>query len=203
MKTTRILLVEQDRVWKDFIQQHLSHQDDFHIIGCAVTKEKALEQFKNADLVLMDINLTGDKYEGIQLAVEMNQLKPTKIIMLTELEDKEIILEAFSAGVTHYIPKSSYRELPHVIRTVMKNNKPIEMLLDDYLRLKKDALLHRLTPAEREIFELLEQGSTQINIAQTLHKAESTIKNQVSSILKKMNARTSKQALEIINRMAK
>lgn len=70
------------------------------------------------------------------------------------------------------------------------NGTPIEVLLEDYAKLKRDPILQQLPPSEREISELLERDFTQISITQTLHKAESNVKNQVSSILKKMKVRT-------------
>ncbi|OBZ10121.1 response regulator transcription factor [Bacillus sp. FJAT-26390] len=139
-----------------------------------------------------------NKFDGIELSIEMNVIQPTKIILMTEDLNKENILKAFGAGAVHCMPRANYYELSHIIRTVVLNGNSIEVLLDDYAKLKKDAILHQLSPSEREIFELLEQGFTQISITRTLHKAESTVKNQVSSILKKMKVQTSKQALEKI-----
>ena len=130
--------------------------------------------------------------------MEMNAIKPTKIIMMVEDTKKETILKAFNAGALHCIPQSNYFELPHIIRTVILNGNPIEILLEDYANLKKNAILQQLSPSEREIFELLERGFTQSNITQTLHKAESTVKNQVSNILKKLKVQNTKQALEKI-----
>lgn len=198
MQLIRILIVETDPVWQKCISNYLSLIENFQIIDCVDSKKSAIEQLPHADLVLMKLHHSDNKLDGIELAMEMNVIKPTKIILMTEDTKRETILKAYNAGAVHCLPQTNYYELPHIIRTVVLNGNPIEVLLEDYAKLKKDAILNQLSPSEREIFELLERGFTQISITQTLHKAESTVKNQVSSILKKMKVRTTKQAIEKI-----
>ncbi|MGO4181317.1 response regulator [Paenibacillus sp. TAF43_2] len=196
MKLIHILIVEDDPLWQKSIYDHLIIVENFRIIGCASNENEALEQFQLADLVLIKLNPAKSKLDGIELSLKMNMIRPTKVIFITEKTDSETILDAYNAGALHCISKIDYRDLPHIIRTFSNKENSIEILLEDYAKLKKNAILQLLSPAEKEIFELLERGFTQVSIAQTLFKAESTVKNQVSSILKKMKVRNFKQALE-------
>lgn len=201
MPEINLLIVEDDPIWQSAISHYISEESDMNIIGVADTKTEALLRFHKADVVLMDINLTDNNLDGIHIAAEMLRIKPVKIIMLTVLTEKDIILEAFSAGAIHYMSKTNYKQLPSVIRYVVKNDMPIQTLLQDYARLKVNDMLKDLTPAEREIFEMLQQGYSQKTIGQKLVKAESTIKNQISKILKKWNVRSTKQALQKFERL--
>src|SRR5690606_9796356 len=90
--------------------------------------------------------------------------------------------------------------LPDVIRGALKGGNPMEALLKEFARLKREEQLRPLTGAEREVFELLEDGYTQPQIGRKLYKAESTLKNQVNQILKKLRVKSSKEAVEKVRR---
>ena len=77
----------------------------------------------------------------------------------------------------------------------------MEVLLDDYHKLKQEEELKSLSPSEREVFDLIEQGNTQNEIGKKLFKSEQTLKNQVHSILKKLGVRSSKDAIEKVKKM--
>ena len=76
----------------------------------------------------------------------------------------------------------------------------MEALLKEFTRLKREEQLQVLTAAEREVFELIEDGYTQPQIQEKLYKAESTLKNQVNKMLKKLGVRSSKEAVEKVRR---
>lgn len=198
MSRIKVLLVEDDPIWADGIRQLLSREADLELSNIVTTPEQAIEVFRQADIVLMDLNLTGSNLDGIELAAAMLRAQPTKIIMLTALTEKHIILDAFNAGATQYVSKADYLHLPHMIRSVMYANIALNLLVHDYSRLKTEQLLATLTPAERELLPLLEQGHSSRTIGEKLYKAHSTIKNQLSSILKKLNVSSREQALEKI-----
>ncbi|MNZ81236.1 Transcriptional regulatory protein LiaR [compost metagenome] len=198
MSMIKVLLVEDDPVWSHCIKHLLSLENDISIIATTAEKTEAMTKFQEADIVLMDINLTGNNLDGLDLAFEMKKIKATKIIMLTVLTDKDIILKAFTVGAIYYLSKTNFQQLPHTIRSVMKDSSSLEILLKDYQQLRRNNILQALTPAERDVFNLIEQGLSVTKIGKKLFKSESTIKNQISNILKKMNAKTCKQALESV-----
>lgn len=196
MNIIKVLLVEDDQVWADGISQLLSREPDMTVIHAAATQEEAIHAFPNADIVLMDINLTSNQLDGLELAAEMRrQVKPVKIIMLTAMTDRDTILEAFSAGAVQYVSKTDFLQIVPTIRSIMYAGTALTMLSEDYARLKAEQAMASLTPAERELLPLLEQGLSSKAIALKLHKAHSTVKNQLGSIFKKLNATTRDQVL--------
>ncbi|MCX7922238.1 MAG: response regulator transcription factor [Clostridia bacterium] len=197
MDKIKILIVEDDPDWTKSMVNFLHKQNDIEVVATASNKQDAIKLAnpEQVDVILMDINLTENKYDGIYAAAEIQQSKKVKIIMLTSLSDEDIITNSFNAGAVNYISKTNYKELPNAIRSTYKTTSPIEVLLKDYSRLKEEEQLKDLTPAEKEVFDLIKAGYTQSQIEKKLNKAESTLKNQVNKILKKLNVRSCKEAL--------
>ena len=203
MKRIRVLIVEDDLDWIKAMTVYLNYEEDIHVVGAAVDAEEARGLAKSVpcDVILMDIQLTANQQEGLYLAAELHERLPdARIIMLTSLDDEQIITRAFTAGAINYVEKTRYKELPQAIRNAVHHPGAMEVLLKEYARLKREEQLKELTPAEREVFELIEQGYTQSQIEKKLFKAESTLKNQVNKMLKKLGVRSSKEAVEKVRR---
>lgn len=203
MNRIHILLVEDDPDWIKSMTYFLNSQEDMMVAGAAASPEKAVEiaQILSFDIVLMDIQLTPGRLDGIYTAAEIIERKPeTKIIMLTSRGDERVITESFTAGAVNYIEKSRYQELPAAIRAAVLHPGSMEVLLKEFARLKREEQLRSLTPAEREVFELLEEGYTHSQMEKKLFKTESTIKNQINKILKKLGAKSGREAVEKVRR---
>ncbi|MDC0761382.1 response regulator transcription factor [Brevibacillus sp. HB1.2] len=202
MNPIRVFLVEDDPVWRKGLIDFLNKEPDLTVVGEAGFKAEAIERFlpAQADVVLMDINLTENNLDGIETAIEFMALQAdSKIIMLTSLTDEAVIVESFSAGAVNYISKSSFKEIPDAIRAAHNSQSAIHptaaaALRNEFLRLKNDENQKLLSPAERDILQLIHQGQTQTQIEQSLHITKRTIKNHINRILKKMGVKTSKEA---------
>ncbi|MFD0710839.1 response regulator [Paenibacillus sp. GCM10027626] len=198
----RVLIVEDDPDWIKAMTAFLNKEQDLIVVGAAMTQDEALQlaQTINYDIVLMDIQLAEHGLEGIYTALELHRIQAAKIIMLTSLTDEAVMTQAFSAGALNYLEKARFRELPQAIRSAHYHPEAMQALLKELQRLKREEQLASLTGAEREVFELIETGHTQSQIEKKLFKAESTIKNQVNKLLKKLGVRSSKEALEKVRR---
>ncbi|MFD2611041.1 response regulator [Paenibacillus gansuensis] len=202
MKPVRVILVEDDSDWASAMLSFLEREGDLKLVGTAADRDSALALFSTveAEVVLMDIQLGSGGLEGIRLAVDMSEIRPVKIIMLTSLEDEQVITRAFTAGAVNYVRKTDYRQLPAAIRSAVTDGSPMEILIREFGRLKREEQLAPLTAAEREVFELLEEGYTKPQIQRKLFKTESTIKNQMNKLLKKLGVRSGKEAVEKVKR---
>ncbi|CAH0122464.1 Transcriptional regulatory protein LiaR [Paenibacillus sp. CECT 9249] len=202
MDHIRLMIVEDDPDWIKAMTLFLNNEADMLVVGAAKSREEAvrLAETLEFDVLLMDIQLSGNRLDGIDAALDIHELRPVKIIMLTSLNDEAVIAQAFTAGAINYIEKTNYRQLPQAIRTAHRHAGPMEVLLKELARLKREEQLQALTPAEREVYELIEAGYTQTQIEQKLFKAESTLKNQVNKMLKKLGVRSSKEAVEKVKR---
>jgi len=198
MENIRVAIVEDDLVFQKAITKFINMQPDMIVVGVASNKNDAVNLAKSLaiDLILMDINLNGNESDGIFAALEILQFSDAKIIMLTCIDDASTIMDSFTAGVVHYVLKENYMEIPNIIRLLHKNGTPFKVLINEFSRLKKAEQLQDLSIPEKEIFDLLEQGYTQAEIGKILYKTENTIKTQIKSILKKLNVKSTKEALK-------
>ena len=203
MNRIHVFLVEDDPDWIKSMTVFLNAQEDMIVVGAAESPEQAIAmaQVLSFDIVLMDIQLTAGRLDGIYAAAEILERKPdAKVIMLTSLDDELVITQSYTAGAVNYIEKSNFEELPAAIRSAVHQPGSMEVLLKEFARLKREEQLRSLTPAEREVFDLLDVGYTHSQMEKKLFKTESTLKNQINKILKKLGVRSSREAVEKVRR---
>jgi two-component system, NarL family, response regulator DevR len=197
MSQIKVFLVDDDPEWLAMMKIFLGSFPDITVVGAAATRNEAVSmaQVLDMDVILMDIILTETRYDGIFAAAEICRHKEVKILMLTALNEEDMILNSFIAGAVNYFPKSRYPEIPEAIRATYHNRSPVEIALRDYSRLKEAEQIQSLTRSEREVLTLAEQGYHQAQITQKLRKSEQTIKNQIGVILKKLGVKRLQDAI--------
>jgi DNA-binding NarL/FixJ family response regulator len=198
MEPIKIIIVDDDVDWLKKFSKFLNEEPDLHVIGTVTNKNNA-EEFINssdADIVLMDLDLGESPYEGIEITKKISEIKPVKVIIVSSYSIDKLISNAFEAGAVHYFPKTYYKDIPNAIRLTCHNASPVEILLKNYFSLKKELVLNSLTPAEKRVFDYIEQGISPREIAEKLNKTVGTIKLQVNSILKKLDSKSMKQAIQ-------
>ncbi|MFD2611241.1 response regulator [Paenibacillus gansuensis] len=184
----RVMLVEDDEFWRQRLSSDLNKEEDIEIVQTAATKKEALEAaaLHDLDVVLMDINLTENQLDGLETTKELMLAKDfqVKIIMLTSLTEKEIIVKAFQNGAVNYINKSSFQDIVRAIREAHAGTASIHP--DSAATMREEIRLMLLTPSEREIHELKERGYSRSEISGKLNKSLNTIKTQIRSIRNKL-----------------
>jgi two-component system, NarL family, response regulator DegU len=149
------------------------------------------------DVILMDIHLPGKN--GIELTTELKQKIPAaKVLALTIDADQQYLSKMIKAGASGYILKDIDAEtLYEAIRTVARGEAYIQpCLLSKVLAgfretspEEKQVELQEhlgLTQRELEIINYIAGGGSNKTIAKQLFISEKTVKNHVSSILRKM-----------------
>ncbi|SDE97097.1 DNA-binding response regulator, NarL/FixJ family, contains REC and HTH domains [Fontibacillus panacisegetis] len=189
MTSIRIMLVEDDPFWRDHISADLTDEADIEVVGVATTKEEAIDMASriNIDVILMDINLTGNNLDGLEAAEHIlrQQTKhDTKIIMLTSITEAEIVMKSFRLGALNYINKSSYQDILNAIRDAYSGKASIHS--DAAKVMRNEVQLMELSPTEREVFDLRKTGLSKREISEKLHKSTNTIKTQLRSIKNKL-----------------
>lgn len=198
MDKIKVLVVDDDLAWAKVMNSFLNKQEDIIVVATAKNKEEAIKLAHDIeiDVILMDINLTGNQRDGVIAAIEIQEFSTSKIIMLTSLNDQEIIKDSFTVGAVDYISKEDYLDIPRAVRKTFYGNSPYQVVLEDYVRLKREEQLKDLTAAEREIFNLIEQGYTQAQIEEKLIKTKNTLRTQIKKIIKKLGVSSSKEAIK-------
>ncbi|HEX3048502.1 MAG TPA: response regulator transcription factor [Bacillota bacterium] len=202
MDQIKILIVDDDIFWAKKLSVFLNNEPDLLVIGIAQSQEEAEEFIKhndNFDIVLMDLNLSGNsqRFEGIECTEAISQLNNKKVIVVTAYTVEELVTKAFMAGAKNYFPKDHFQDLPFAIRGVFNNKySAMEILVKEFFKLKKEFDLTILSPTEKKVHLLIEQGYSNTEIAKELVISMETVKSHVHNILNKLNAKSRKQIVK-------
>lgn len=200
MKKTEVLVADDHKLVREGIVNLLGFYEEIKVIGEAKdgleTVQKVRDNFP--DLVLLDLNMP--RMNGIDTVKKIKEITPDiKILILTIHDDQEYIYEVTKAGAEGYIQKDiEPDQLRNSIKEVMNGKKvfpaKIEEKVDEKLE-KRESQLEDLSNRENEVLELLAQGMSNRDIAEELYISEKTVKNHVSSILKKFSVNDRTQAV--------
>jgi len=163
------------------------------------------------NVMLLDINLPG--MNGLQIARSLKDLLlDINIIMLTAYHDDEQVFHAIRAGASAYFPKDvSPRRLIEAVRLVHQGSYVVEdrvlekpevgtWLLDQFKQVDSEefdidgSLLVSLSPREMEILQFIARGKSNKEIAHELGISRQTVKNHMTSILRKLAVNDRTQA---------
>lgn len=195
-----LLLVDDQRLMRDGLRTLLELEDDLRVVGEASNGEEALIRYEETmpAVVLMDIRMPG--MDGVEATRRLRARHPdARIIILTTFDDDEYVFDGLRAGAVGYLLKAvSGTELAAAIRTVAQGGALIDpavtpKVVAEFARLaastRPASLPEPLSERELEIIQLLAQGLNNRAMAQRLFLAEGTVKNYISTILQKLDAR--------------
>lgn len=210
----RIMVVEDHPLLIQGLRRVLEIEDDLQIVAEATAGDEAVRLAVELmpDVILMDINLRGKN--GLQATHEIKQthgIDETAVIVLTAYNDEEQMLHALRAGASAYYPKDVQpSELIPAIRTVAQNRyfingkvlnktEAYRWLLAETEKLTvvadtgQDAFAP-LSPREMEVLVLTTKGASNKEIASALSISRQTVKNHMSSVLRKLGVEDRTQA---------
>lgn len=197
MSIIQVLLVEDCPVWQSCLADFLEKDKRISVKKTVSTKDEAIQAINETsfDVIVMDMQLGLNHTDGLDAVQEIISRKPYKIIMLTAYDDEDLIRDAFCRGAVNYITKVHYADLPEAIIQAHEGQSSIhadsaEILRKSFVQLSRESMLHCLSPEERTVYELREQGYTRSQIADKLNKSIHTVKLQIRSIRSKLEAKT-------------
>jgi len=189
--TIRVMLVEDDPFWQRTLSEDLDRETDIEVVHIASTKEEAAEAARrfDIDVVLMDVNLTENRLDGLDATRELARQDGGRmsIIMLTSLQERDVIVRSFQYGAKNFITKASYADIVQAVRDAHAGR--LSLHADAAPVLVREIQLSQLTSSERELYELREQGVSRTEMSRKLNKSINTIKTQLKSIKDKLSGR--------------
>lgn len=215
MDDIKIMLVDDMEQIIDYFKMVFGNESHIQVVETALSGKEAIEKAAktDVDIVLMDIQMETDD-AGIRAMKAIKILKSNvKFIINTIHNDDRHIIEAYSAGASDYITKSSpVSEIISTVRETYDNSTRTlvtKVLAKELSKVKteKDSLIYmvnkllRLTPTELKVLKLIYSGKTYREIAKIKYVEESTIRSFVNKILKKMEARNMKRLISSLNDM--
>lgn len=194
----RIILVDDYDEFRLGLNTFLNSFEEFEIVESLNTAEGIVDKINqnSVDILILDINLSDNNLEGIGVSREVGIHTNARVIMLTSMNHYEIIFNASQSGAVAYIVKSDFEKLPDVIRTIYTKESPYIKLN----KLEREHILSQLTPSELETFEYIAKGLTQKEIATQKNVTLQAIKIHVYHVLRKLNVKNSKEALNILSK---
>ncbi|MBL8116800.1 MAG: response regulator transcription factor [Anaerolineae bacterium] len=208
-----ILIVDDHPMFRDGLQQALGLEEDVQVIGYGETGEAALRLVRELEpsVVLLDINLP--LINGMQVARQLKAERvKTAIIMLTAYHDEEQVLHAMRTGAAAYCSKDiTPDDLVQIIRDVangrfvVNGERMDERQLEEWIQSSVEAMsgpyivdaddhFIPLSHREMEILQFVTDGMSNKEIAVKLNISQQTVKNHMTSILKKLNVEDRTQA---------
>jgi DNA-binding NarL/FixJ family response regulator len=203
-----VLIVDDQALFREGLRTLLSVQPDFDVLGEASNGEEALRlavQLRPR-VVLMDLRMP--VLDGVTATRRMREALPhCKVIVLTTFDEDDLVFDGLRAGAVGYLLKDvSSEKLFEAIRAADRGEYFLlpsitAKVMAEFSRLSRSApvatvpLAEPLSPRELEILRLVATGASNREIADRLVIAEGTVKNHLTNILGKLNAKDRMQAV--------
>lgn len=208
-----VLIVDDHPLFRDGLQQALALENDIEVVGQSIDGEEALRTARQLqpEVILMDINLP--LINGLQVTRQLKSERiNSAIIVLTAYHDEEQVLHAMRAGASAYCSKDIEPDvLVDIIRDaaaghyIVNGERLDERQLEGWVHSNIEAMsgpyiidaeehFIPLSPREMEILQFVTGGLSNKEIAVKLRISQQTVKNHMTSILKKLNVEDRTQA---------
>ncbi len=210
----QVFVISQQSLFLQAVEQTIADTEDILILGSTGAHEDVLKTIDNLppDVALLDLD--GLQEVGLELTRRLKQRSPNiGVIVLTSNPDENQLFLVLKAQAVAYLSKEvTASQLLDTIRRVYRGEHPINESLTTHPKLAEhvlqqfqelslqreaEAFISPLTPREIEILRYIAQGFLNKQIAAELGISEQTIKNHVTSILRKLNANARTEAVVV------
>jgi DNA-binding NarL/FixJ family response regulator len=219
--SVKLLIVDDHPLFRQGVRAALSAYDEINVVAEASTGEEALAWIesvppnKEPNAVLVDLNLPG--ISGLELTRQLRHSYPSVgVVMLSIYESDDQAFNALKAGAAAYRSKDiNPKDLAEVLRRVSRGEyvindvvldepKVASRVLSQFRSLTQDIsavpdadfpLFTPLSDREIEVLERIASGGSNKEIAEALGISTQTVKNHISSILRKLSLNDRTQAV--------
>lgn len=212
-KKIRVLVVDDHPLFRQGVRWAVEAEPDIEVVGEASDGDQALELANRLapDVVLSDVNIPGP--DGVEVARALKGILPhTPVILMSAYDDEEQLFDAIRVGAAAYFLKDlGPDELMDSIRRVNEGeylinesvlSKPLvaSRVLKQFSELsasdrEEGPLFIPLSNREIEVLEQIAHGNSNKEIARALKISDQTVKNHITSILRKLAVNDRTQAV--------
>ena len=215
MEKIRVFLVDSKTLYREGVRAILSAEQDIEVIGEAQQDEGTFSRFQ---AVSPDVVILAPKppiVNGLKLVRQIKLHSPrVPVILLAEPEDEELLFLGIKVGAAAYLTNEvAPEELVDAIRrtfrgeylineSLISNRQIASRILKAFQDLPLlgsgiESLLAPLSPREIEVLSCIAKGNSNKDIGHTLGISEQTVKNHITSILRKLVANDRTHAVVI------
>lgn len=207
MDTIRVIVVDEQPLFRAGICSTLGQMGNCEVIGSTTDSMEIfdLARTSNPDVAVIDAGLSSA--DPLEIARQVRHLAPhIAIMILTPSEDEERLFQSIKVGAAAYYSRNiTPEELTDAIRRVSNGeylinddvlSKPQlasrvlksfrELTVEEEDPTAKD-LYSPLSSREVEILDYIARGNSNKEIAKSLKISDQTVKNHITSILKKLS----------------
>jgi len=192
-----IFIADDHLMFRQGLRTLIEKTKEFNIVGEAGVGQEALKKIEQLkpDVAILDIAMPG--LNGVEITRRVSKILPqTRILILTMHADRFFAMETLKAGALGYLLKEdSFAQLTDAIKTVSQGKVFVSSAMETsvmkgFVKLaqqaedKTDSIL---TEREREILQLITEGMTSHNIADTLCISISTVDTHRKNIMSKLD----------------
>lgn len=206
-RTIRIAIVDDHPIFLAGLKTAVQASAGIAVVAQGHSSDEAfaITAEHDPDVVLLDITMPGN---GIEAARRIAHAHPrTRILMLSGNDDDHLVAQSIEAGADGYVVKGVSRaEICDAIRAVdggegyisarLATRFALAFLRREPAGVTDDDGAEAMSPRESEIFALAREGLSNREIAARLDLSISTVKNNMSRILRKSNSRNRIEALK-------
>jgi two-component system response regulator DegU len=212
MVKIKVSIISPQSLFRQGVRHSLAGMSSIEIISEAEANDEALSAVESSlpDVVMVDIDSPSDG--GLKLARQIRQRLPNiGVIVLTSTPDDDQLFQAIKAQAAAYLSKDiTADELVNTVKRAAKGEHPINESFVSHPKVAEQVLHHfrelplgqgaesfvsPVTSREQEILNYMAKGYLNKQIALALEISEQTVKNHVTSILRKLNANARTQAV--------
>ena len=196
MPTIRVMIADDHAVLREGLRFMLDGADGLEIVAEAANGKEVLEQLESVvpDVLFIDVKMP--EMDGLTALAHISERHPElPVLVLSMYDDPGYVETAIRSGAAGYLLKTASRE--ELIRAVHAAHAGDGYLQPEItpLVLKRFATrsaLHEvdidLAPREQEVLQLIADGQSTKQIANTLHLSESTVKTYLRTLFEKLGA---------------
>jgi DNA-binding NarL/FixJ family response regulator len=198
--TIRILLVDENNLFRKGLAALLSSDPEFVVVGDLGGGKQALQASLQIepDIVLMDIPLAG--INGLETGSQIKRRQPhVRVVLLTTFKTEDYVRAALRFGADGYVLKdATFEELQMALRSVAMGKKYLSPdvsahVVDSFLHpeqnRQRSSRLETLTTRERSILQLVAEGRTNRGAAEFLNVSPKTVEKHRASLMHKLGLR--------------
>ena len=201
------MIADDHGILREGLRGLLEEYDDLVVVDEATTGAEAIEKAKTLQPRILILDLIMPEVGGVEVLEALaGESLPTKTIVLTGVDDDDLLTRSIQSGAMGYLLKdSASNQLVDAIHTVAQGGCWLPPGLTEKLfrgMSKKPqgedaAKLSLLTAREVEVFKLLGEAKSNSEIANTLFISEHTVKVHVSRTLEKLGLSTRSEAVRV------
>jgi len=213
MKEITLLIADDHPLFRQGVVDALSLEKDFHILDQASDGDEAIDKIRSLKpmVAILDVNMPGMNGQQVTHQVTSSNL-PTRVVLLTGYDDIEQAIHAVLAGAVGYCAKEIGPDvLAQTVRAVAEgkfavagnifNRRELDTWIDEQMEgarrsySEPGAPFHPLSDREMEVLSCVVRGMSNKEIANLLGISHQTVKNHVTSILRKFSVEDRTQAV--------